>query len=201
MNVRGVGAPAPASSSSPDLHFCLKSLLFLPSSPIYHSRTVRSERKKWQLLGPKQPLPKGIFTTSSWRRDGVTSGFRSNRFRRGASAPPLRLCIRFKLADSLPEVPLPVAHTLICPGPATPPCRSAYHVPGGLAAWPSRAARVHRMRSHSCKPHPAGRAPRPSSSPRQRSPPRCASRPPLPRHVPRVAGGKSVVRICYSRLN
>ena len=76
--------------------------------------------------------------------------------RRGASAPLLRLCIGFKLANSLPKGPMLAAYTLTCPEPATPPCRGC--PPDGLAAWPSRDARVHRLRPHSCNPHPAGRA-------------------------------------------
>ena len=43
-----------------------------------------------------------------------------------ASAPPLRLCIRFKRANSLPKVPMPAAHHLTCLGRATPSCRGAH---------------------------------------------------------------------------
>ena len=48
--------------------------------------------------------------------------------RSGASAPPLRLCIRFKRTNSLPEVPTPRAHHLTCLGRATLPCRGAYQM-------------------------------------------------------------------------
>ena len=61
------------------------------------------------------------------RRDlGFSHLGRIVEVRRGASAPPLRLGIGFKLANSLPKGPMPAAYTLTCPGPATPPCRGAY---------------------------------------------------------------------------
>ena len=46
--------------------------------------------------------------------------------RRGASAPLLRLCIGFKLANSLPKGPMPAAYTLTCPEPVTPSCCGAH---------------------------------------------------------------------------
>ena len=62
------------------------------------------------------------------RRDlGFSHLGRIVEVRRGASAPPLRLGIGFKLANSLPNGPMPAAYTLTCPEPATPSCCGAHH--------------------------------------------------------------------------
>jgi len=70
------------------------------------------------------PIP-AVLGTGGRRRD---LGFcrRVGDVRSGASAPPLRLCKRFKLANSLAKAPFPSSHTLTCPEPATPPCRGGH---------------------------------------------------------------------------
>ena len=65
--------------------------------------------------------------------------------RSGASAPAWRLCTRFKLTNSLPKGPMPAAHTLTCPEPATLPCRGAhtrraYHIAAERCPSTSTAA-------------------------------------------------------------